>query len=104
MSAKGWTAVPGDSVVFVYDADGEKICTVGNAPYWEKFKPEHLARATLISQAPALYEALAELIASIDKRWEGETERKREAAVSPRTEEAIAAAKFLLAAARGAAK
>lgn len=40
---------------------------------------------------------LAELIASIDKRWEGETERKREAAVSPRTEDAMEAGRSLLA-------
>lgn len=40
--------------------------------------------------------ALRELIAAIDRRWEGESQRKREAAVSPRMEEAIEAGRALL--------
>jgi hypothetical protein len=44
-----------------------------------------------------LREVLTELVASIDKRWEHETQRKREAAISPRTEEALDAARALLA-------
>ena len=39
--------------------------------------------------ADALADVLAELVASIERRWEGETQRKRENAISPRTEEAL---------------
>lgn len=34
-------------------------------------------------------EAAAELLAAIDRRWEGESERKRANAISPRMEDAI---------------
>ncbi len=40
---------------------------------------------------------LRELVAAIDRRWEGETDRKREAAVSPRMDEAIDRARDLFA-------
>lgn len=41
-------------------------------------------------------EALHELIAAIDARWEGESDKKRSNAISPRMEEAIAAARAVL--------
>lgn len=44
-----------------------------------------------------LYEALDELQASIEKRWQGESERKRANAISPRTEDALIAAREALA-------
>lgn len=40
---------------------------------------------------------LRELVASIDARWEGESERKRSNAISPRMEEAIRRAREMLA-------
>lgn len=43
-----------------------------------------------------LEKALSELIAAIDRRWEGESEKKRANAISPRMEEAIDAARKLL--------
>lgn len=43
-----------------------------------------------------LLEVLTELVASIERRWEGESDRKRANAVSPRTEEALEAAKELI--------
>jgi reverse gyrase len=43
-----------------------------------------------------LQTVLGELVASIDKRWEHETQRKREAAISPRTEKALEAARAAL--------
>lgn len=33
--------------------------------------------------------AAAELLAAIERRWEGETDRKRDAAISPRQQEAM---------------
>lgn len=39
---------------------------------------------------------LRELVEAIDRRWDGESERKRAAAISPRMEEAIEAAKKYL--------
>ncbi len=42
--------------------------------------------------------AAAELLAAIDRRWEGETDRKRANGVSPRMEEAIAELREALAA------
>lgn len=47
-----------------------------------------------------LVAALTELKVSIEKRWAGETARKRENSVSPRTEDALVAARAALAAAR----
>lgn len=47
-----------------------------------------------------LLEALKELVASIDRRWEGSTTRQRENAISPRTEDALEAARTLIAKAR----
>lgn len=44
-----------------------------------------------------MVEALAELANSIERRWEGETDRKRANSVSPRTEEALIAARALIA-------
>lgn len=44
------------------------------------------------------YEALKELIEAIDKRWDGESDRKRANAISPRMEDAIARAREVLAA------
>lgn len=52
---------------------------------------------TLHIENERLRAILAELVASIDKRWEHESDRKREAAISPRTEEALEAARALLA-------
>ena len=49
----------------------------------------------------ALLEALEELVASIERRWEGESDRKRANAISPRTEEALTAARAAIAAAKG---
>lgn len=43
-----------------------------------------------------LEQVLAELIAAINRRWEGETEKKRANAISPRIEEAIEQARKLL--------
>jgi hypothetical protein len=40
--------------------------------------------------------ALRELVAAIDKRYDGESERKRANAISPRMEEAISEAKRVL--------
>lgn len=58
-----------------------------------------------LSQAHARIEALegpaAELISAIDKRWAGETARKRENAISPRMEEAIEALRAALAQSKG---
>ena len=45
-------------------------------------------------------EILEELVASIDKRWEGESQRKRENAISPRTEDALERARAIIAKAR----
>lgn len=41
-------------------------------------------------------QALKELLAAIDARWEGESERKRANAISPRMEDAIAKAREVL--------
>ncbi len=40
--------------------------------------------------------ALAELVTAIERKWSGETERRRSNALSPRIEEALEAAKKLL--------
>ena len=40
--------------------------------------------------------ALRKLVEAIDRRWEGEAQRKRDNAVSPRMEEAIAEARKIL--------
>ena len=57
---------------------------------------EERANAALIAAAPYLVEVVSELIDSINKRWAGETARKRGNAVSPRTEEAMKAGRKLL--------
>lgn len=44
----------------------------------------------------AIVAAAAELLAAIDRRWEGETDRKRENAISPRQEDAMEALRKLL--------
>lgn len=46
--------------------------------------------------AKELRVALAELVEAIGKRWDGESEKKRANAISPRMEEAIANAKRIL--------
>jgi N12 class adenine-specific DNA methylase len=43
-----------------------------------------------------LYDALTELVAAIDKKWDGESARKRDAALSPRIEAALKEAKSIL--------
>jgi len=43
-----------------------------------------------------LHKALTELVAAIDKRWADEPERKRANAISPRMEDALAAARAVL--------
>jgi hypothetical protein len=47
-------------------------------------------------EAQKYRDTLAELIESIDRRWSGESDKKRANAISPRMEEAIAAARKLL--------
>jgi hypothetical protein len=41
-------------------------------------------------------DALKELVEAIDAKWEGETERKRSNAISPRMEDALANARKVL--------
>jgi hypothetical protein len=48
------------------------------------------------AEIESLRDALRELVNAISKRWDGETERKRSNAISPRMEEAIAAARVAL--------
>lgn len=43
-----------------------------------------------------LFEALAELVCAIEKKWEGESDRRRANALSPRIEDALTAAKKML--------
>lgn len=43
-------------------------------------------------------DALKELVSAIDARWEGESERKRSNAISPRMEEALTIARKVIAA------
>lgn len=50
----------------------------------------HQATLTQLKRSSAL---LCELLDAIDARWAGESERKRSNAISPRMEEAIAAAR-----------
>lgn len=50
--------------------------------------------------SPDVLAALIELVAAIDKRWTGESAHKRSNAISPRMEEAIVAAKKIIAKAR----
>lgn len=47
-------------------------------------------------EKPDLQSALLELVKSIDAKWDGETPRRRQAALSPRIEDALANAKGLL--------
>lgn len=51
-----------------------------------------------MTEAQTLREQAAELLAAIDRRWEGESQRKRENAVSPRMEDAMEALRKTLAA------
>ena len=66
-------------------------------------KVRQLDNAQVIAAAPELLDALDELQSSIERRWLGETDRKRANAVSPRTEEALVAARAAIAKARGEA-
>lgn len=61
------------------------------------------ANARLIAEAPAMVEALREMVAAFDRRWAGESDRKRKAAISPRMEEAIDNMRAILARIDGAA-
>lgn len=56
-----------------------------------------LEAANELEKPMTAYEALKELIAAIDARWEGESDRKRSNAISPRMEEALTAARKVLA-------
>ena len=52
-------------------------------------------------EAQELLEALKELVASIDRRWAGETARRRENAISPRMEDALDTARKAISRAEG---
>jgi hypothetical protein len=53
-------------------------------------------RRTEMAREQQLGQALREMLDAISKRWDGETEKKRSNGVSPRMEEAIAAARVAL--------
>lgn len=52
---------------------------------------------------PDLLAALTELVAAIDKRWTGESARKRSNAISPRMEEALFKARAIIRKVKGKA-
>jgi len=53
-----WEVDPGHSVVHVTDADGRRICAVGNGPYWQPYGQQDLDHARLIAAAPDMLAAL----------------------------------------------
>ena len=65
-----WAYTPGNSVLAVSASNGRRVAVVGDAAYWQNFRPSDEADARLIAAAPELLAALqatVEEMSVIDK-------------------------------------